>query len=292
MKWASSAPKLTATDALLDQLPNHEQEALDKLRERTDSAIKELSESLPECDSWRNLRDESHWQLRDEILLRFLRFNGLNVDKSAVQMEEALKWRGRSMVATLSEDIIKGMQVGLPIAQLTEPNEQGDVLYVCLSDAYIKAQVDHEQQETAVGKMFDIILYSPNGPQAKQGFIVVDFTNLGWNNIDLIGVKNGIIIFLNYFPDVFGKIMFVNYPRIVHGIWKAVAPLLDPRTRSRVVWLATPSELQHALAASFKLQNVPSWMGGHRVSESLTLYNGLTFDASDLIIRFHGQPTE
>lgn len=291
MKWGttSSTTKLVPTDAPLHLLPDYEQAALDQLRDRTENVVEELSKTLPECDSWSRLSSHSHSQLRDEILLRFLRYNVLNVDKSAVQMEGALKWRRQSMVATLSEDVMKGLQVGIPIAQVTDCNEQGEALYICVSSAYAKAQVDHEKQTTATGKMFDFIMYDLNGPQVKHGFIIVDFTDVGLSNIDLIAVKNGIVVFLNYYPDVFRKIIFFNYPRIVYGLWKAIAPLLDSRTKSRIVWVAGPAELRQILFKSFALEIVPDWLGGGKACSLVTLLNGINLEASELRRRFLDQ---
>lgn len=287
MKWGSASNRPTATDAKLAELPAHEKEALDNLRHACEGCINELCDKLPECDEWRHLAEESHHTLRDEILLRFLRYNVLNVEKARVQMEEALKWRRTSMVASLSEDVIRGFEVGIPIAQLTDKNKDGEVLYVCISEGYMKQRVDHEKQKVGGGKMFDLILYDVKGPRADRGSIVIDFSNIGVSHIDLTALKNGVVLYLNYFPEVFNKIMFINYPRIIYGVWKAIAPLLDQRTRSRVVWLESGDQMREILSTSYDLNDLPTWMGGKKDDGDINLYNSLSYSSSDLHKRFH-----
>lgn len=290
MIWPSSAAKpvaLQATDEPLANLPEHEQTALTKLVELCNPMIAEEIVELPDCDQWKLLMDGQHEELKCEILLRFLRYNALSVDKAYTQMQAAIRWRVKTDVASLSNDVFGGTEVGIPIVQITpKPNDDGDVLYVSLGEAYVKREIVHPKQEIGVGKLFDYILYDVSGPMAKNGFIVLDFTNLSIQNIDLVSLKNGCLIFLNYFPDIFRKILLVNYHRVIYGVWKFIQPVLDSRTKSRIVWVETHDQLKSIIEASFDMDEVPQWLGGNLETDQVTLYSGKTFSPSYLTDRF------
>lgn len=219
MKWPSlrSQPALAATDFPLDKLPQHESEALATLRSTSTTMIEVAARTLPEIDGWRCLNDEDFATLRDEILLRFLRYNALSVEKSQEQFGKTLQWRSQGSVSTLPLEVMRGCDAGLPLCILYGPTESGDMLFFSLAEAYIRKEIDHAKQAVAIGKMFDHLLYDKDGPRGKRGSIVIDFTNMSVKNVDLIGLRAGIMIYLNYFPDLFYKILFINYPKFIYG---------------------------------------------------------------------------
>lgn len=287
LKWPSTGvPRLTATDASLGELPPHEEKALKQLVVATNSVITEHVSNLSKSDSWQRLNDRKHERLRNEILLRFLRYNSLSIDKARNQMLETMKWRAITNVGSLPNDVMYGKQAGIPLVQLTEPTEQGSVLFFSAGEAYSRRDVDYSKQETGAAKMFDFILYDDNGPRARDCSIIVDFSNLCMNNIDVYATKTGVLLYLKYFPDIFQKIMLVNYPKLIYGVWRTIQPLLDVRTKSRVMWLENGEELRQKLGESFDMEQIPDWLGGKRQMDEVTLYNGKTYKSSDLRDRF------
>lgn len=222
VKWPtlskrSHSSSLQATDAQLHELPEHEAEALLQLQAATRGTIEASKPKLPECDPWVSLNDEQQSSMRDEILLRFLRYNALSVEKAQHQMETALKWRADFRVASLSTDVVHGAEVGIPITFLSTNKETDDALLLCLAESYVRREVNHAKQETGAAKLFDYMLYDVNGPRARRGSLVVDCTNLSYRNVDVVALKNGIFLYLNYFPDIFNKILIINYPKFMHG---------------------------------------------------------------------------
>lgn len=206
-----------ATDEPVDRLPHHEREALSHLIALSTDAIVGAKGQLPECDVWRELNNGDHERLRDEILMRFLRYNVLSVEKAHRQILATLKWRTNSLVSTLSPNVMLGTEVCIPIAHLSTVPATGDVLLFSLGEAYERKQVNHPKQETGIAKLFEHLLYDASGPHAKRSSVVVDCTNLSVRNVDLIGLKKGIFLYTNYFPDVFYKILLINYPKFVYG---------------------------------------------------------------------------
>lgn len=216
--WTSrSSSAGTATDAPLDQLPEHESKPLSDLRERSFALLTASSANLPTCDVWAHLTESANAQLRDEVLLRFLRYNGLNVERAEGQLRQTVDWRRSSGIATVGVTRMHGHTVGLPILTLGEPRSSGDMLFFSLAEAYVRRVVDHTQQQLGVAKMFDFLLYDTPGPHVRRASVVVDFTNLSMRNVDLAGLRAGIIIYMSYFPDVFHQILFINYPKFIYG---------------------------------------------------------------------------
>lgn len=212
---ASTAP----TDALLGELPPHEEKALGRLRTEISTTLSVACAELPPSDGWRAFIEpgQLYQRKRDEMLLRVLRYNLLNVEKSVTQIKESLEWRMTVAPCSKSMDVLTGATVGLPIAQVCEGKQSGDVLLFSLAEAYIRRDVDHEKQRVGIAKMFDYIVYDNSGLQANRVTVVIDFTNMSSKNVDLLGTRNGIHIYLSHFPDLFDQIFLLNYPRFVHG---------------------------------------------------------------------------
>lgn len=95
--------------------------------------------------------------------------------------------------------------------------KEGETLFFGVAGSYDKRSVDRDVQKVAIDKMFDYILYDRDGPMASRCTVVVDFTDFGLSNVDLVGVKLGIVTYLSYFPDIFNCVLLVNYPRLLYG---------------------------------------------------------------------------
>lgn len=63
-------------------------------------------------------------------------------------------------------------------------------------------------------------------------------------------------------------------------VWRAIKPLLDERTASRVIFLQDAEALQQELLGSFSKTELPSWLGGHGSEEDVTLLNGTRVDTA------------
>lgn len=206
-----------ATDEPINRLPQHEKDALSHLISVSADAIVDAKGRLPDCDVWRELNDGEHDKLRDEILIRFLRYNVLSVEKAHRQVISTLNWRTNSLISTLSPNVMLGNEVCLPMAHLSTDPLTGDVLLFSLAEGYERKKVNHAKQETGIAKLFEHLLYDADGPRASRSSVVVDCTNLSVRNVDLVALKKGIFLYTNYFPDVFYKILLINYPKFVYG---------------------------------------------------------------------------
>lgn len=216
---AGSDASERATDAKLTELPAHEARALDVLRSQVAQIFEKEHEKLGGNDGWRafHSQDADDMTRRDEMLLRVLRYNLLNVSKASLQIKQTLEWRVTENVSMKSLDVLNGAIIGLPAAKMCLSKKNDQLLVICIAEAYVRREVDHEKQFVGVAKLFDHFFYDEQGPLAKSVTAVVDFTNMSAKNVDLIGMKNGINIYMNHFPEVFHKIFLLNYPRFIHG---------------------------------------------------------------------------
>jgi hypothetical protein len=56
-------------------------------------------------------------------------------------------------------------------------------------------------------------------------------------NNDLSMVRAFLPILQNYYPEVVGRILLVEYPFIIWGLWKIIRPLMDVNTQNKVQFI-------------------------------------------------------
>lgn len=223
MKWPTLPSFLTSSsltlphDAPLSALPPHELEAFENLKAAAIPILQNAPKALPEKDPWTGMQEQEMQTLRDEMLLRFLRFNTLNVEKSLQQMRNALAWRAKSRIAELGTDAFHGMEAGIPVARIGDVTADGDGLFYAPAECYDKKRVDHKAQEVGIARMFEHMLYSGDGPKLRRGTVVVDFEGFSVRNVDLAGLRAGVTVYTSYYPDVFQKVLLINYPKFLYG---------------------------------------------------------------------------
>lgn len=225
--WASTAAEETgaeassgaATDAELGALPAHEAGALEKLRGEVGGLFEARWDKLSSVDGWQAFREggTAGSSELDEMLLRVLRYNLLNVARASVQVGRTLEWRCVDRVCAKSLDVLDGASVGLPTAPVRFCKRGRELLVVCISEAYVRRDVDHQKQSVGIAKIFDHLFYDRDGPLAKKVTAVVDFTNMSTKNVDLVGMRNGINVYMSHFPEIFHRVFLLNYPRFIHG---------------------------------------------------------------------------
>lgn len=222
--WGPSAnddakEETKATDAVLECLPPHEARKLEEFREAAGIIFDEESPKLSLHDSWHKLNDADERQTtkRDEMLLRVLRYNSLDVEKAGIQIRRTLEWRASMELCAKSTDVMMEPSAGLSVVPICVGKRPGDILMFSPARAYIRRNIDYEKQRIGIAKMFDHIVYDETGPQACRVTVVVDFSDMCVKNVDIFGLRNGINIYLNHFPDLFDRVLLLNYPKFIHG---------------------------------------------------------------------------
>lgn len=214
---ASSKKGSPPDDAALHELPPDEDQALSHLKEHAIPLMCKAKGICASSDAWMLLLENGRETERDEMLLRFLRYNGLNVEITVRQVGEVISWRTKVTISSMVVDVMYGKEAGIPIVQLGKITKQGDGLFFCAAELYEKKDVVRKTQEIGVIKMFEYLLYEMCIPRVKRVTAVIDFTGFGVKHIDLTALRMGISVYTNYYPDVFHRVFLVNYPKILYG---------------------------------------------------------------------------
>lgn len=257
-------------DAPLYRLPSNESNPLSVLHERFNAEIISRPEAiLHPSDPWRSLSTNPSRAL----CLRFLRYHHLNVEKSIRHLLEVAKWRGNNLPWNIEASVLHDRSSGMPFMNLEGKGSDGEIILYGLVRQYNRDATDYGMQENAVKYIFEWLMYLQNGHQALSSIVIWDFDGIKLKHIDLHAAKTCIQISADYYPEFFKKIIILNYPRWMHGIWNIVKTFLDARTIGKVIWISSKEELVTELQKYFEVQQIPEWLGGKGPQGSLTLYN-------------------
>lgn len=103
------------------------------------------------------------------------------------------------------------------------------------------------------------------GRPISQVHVVLDLQNLSLYNsyhgptLELL--KQMTHIDQNFYPEHCYKISVVNCPRIVSVFWAIVKPILNSRSRSKIIFVDSKSTAAH-LAVEFDDRDLPDFLGG------------------------------
>lgn len=281
LKWTTtpSRPPI-ATDAPLSALPTHERAALAALDAELSGALQQLVEKLPCDDPWRHMHTND--ASRRHHLLRFLRFNSLDVAKASAHIQAMLRWRVESRPTLIPADCVHGLRAGMPVARLRAVGAGGELLFFAAAARYVRKAAVGVEQLRATTRMFEDVVHADGCGRAAA---VVDFSAFGARHVDVVGLKRGVSLYVDYYPEAFYKVLLVNYPKLLYAVWRIIAPMLDARTVSRVIWIAPGESVVEQLEA-FDRAELPRWLGGEALDEDVELLNGDVVETSELGGRF------
>lgn len=110
-----------------------------------------------------------------------------------------------------------GPAAGITALRVGAVGDDGEALLYSPVKFYIKQDIDHAVQDVAIKTFFEQLLYAEGGPRCTAGVIVLDFQDMAMRNVDLVATKNGIHTFSEYYPEIFKKILVVNYAKWLYG---------------------------------------------------------------------------
>ncbi|CAN8068141.1 unnamed protein product [Agarophyton chilense] len=257
-------------DAPLEALPESEASALTALQARTKHTFSSPHNNLHPEDPWRTLTQNQV----DLLLLRFLRYNLLQVESSFTHVCKVAAWRTDECPWNFGLELLQNRKAGVPILSDVIRGRDDEVLLFIPCRHYDKSIIDRKLQTTAIKAFFESYLYATGGLKASSAVMLVDFSGLHLKQVDLTALKNSINIFLSYYPEVLQKVILVNYPRWIHGTWKCVLPLLDARTVAKIVWVRDSTGLRSELRKYFDHNVLPMWLDGNAKNGTMRLFSG------------------
>ncbi|KAM0750381.1 CRAL/TRIO domain-containing protein [Meredithblackwellia eburnea MCA 4105] len=178
----------------------------------------------------------------DNIALRFLRARKWSVSAGVAMLCACLRWRMSSDVEDIfekgeegmrnAEGFIKQMQIGKTYTQGTDRYGRPIVyIHVAKHRTFDQSPVALEQfvifQMESVRCLF-------GGVGIDKVTMVFDMTGFGVRNMDWRCILFIVKCLEAYYPESLNVMLIHNAPWVFQGIWKLLAPMLDPVVRNKV----------------------------------------------------------
>jgi len=245
----------------------YEFEAMQKL-------IAKLDENNINPEKWGDYQ-----KCKDKFLIRYLKANKYDVDKTYDKFVKFLEWRNENNVDNVlwekeNDPILKQVYEVWPVTLHKTDNEGMPVLYEKIGPADIKGMFQafpdtkywirnhilmHEQTNHLIFTEYAHVLDKP-----YQGIIFIeDLKGLSWHHwyTPAISVMKAVSeIDTNYYPHAVRKLYVINAPSIFTWMWKLVKPWLDPFTANSMSILG--SNFYEVLSKEIPAENFPKEYGG------------------------------
>ncbi|EGG04149.1 uncharacterized protein MELLADRAFT_44326 [Melampsora larici-populina 98AG31] len=217
----------------------------------------------------------------DYTVIRFIRARKLNVKDSVKMFIECLKWRIESDIDGLMAKGAHGIinQEGYDGAAFLLQITSGKTFVQGFSKidgpvSYIFPRL-HKTSDQSVEVMTDFINYAMENVRmfttnlrAKK-IAIFDLKGFGLANMDWKAV-----IYFNkcleaYYPESLKLLIIHNAPWVFHGVWKVLAPMLDPIVRSKIVFSKSSQDLLMHIDKRYLLKEFggeSTWVPYHRDS--------------------------
>ncbi|KAG0265471.1 hypothetical protein DFQ27_000608 [Actinomortierella ambigua] len=193
----------------------------------------------------------------DMIVLKFLRARKWVLDDAMKMFLNALKWRIVERLDELVElsdveldakypKFIKQMELGKGYLRGADP--LGRPMSV------VNTRLHHKSDQPAE-TIHRFTLYTMECgrmlvPEGTENVIVIfDLSDFGLDNMDWGFVRLFVQCFEAYYPETLGVCVVHRAPFVFWGLWKLIAPLLDPVVASKFVFTRNNAELQKVVPA-------------------------------------------
>lgn len=186
----------------------------------------------------------------DSLFLRFLRARKWNVSDALVMAIDCIKWRldygvealvrgGDLGNAEVYDKFLDQQRVAKTYAEGTSATQQ-PICYIHVAKHITSGQPPETMEKYVVFAMETFrLLMSP--PQEKAT-LLFDLTGFGLKNMDWNTVGFIIKCFESFYPECLGTLFVHNAPWLFSGIWRGIAPMLDPVVRSKIIFSSSAKD--------------------------------------------------
>ncbi|CAO1613043.1 unnamed protein product [Jaminaea pallidilutea] len=192
----------------------------------------------------------------DTCLLRFLRARKWDVRRAVAMLAKCMLWRLDNGIEDLASH---GDEGNASIEKFLDQQRSGKTYafgassgespccYIHVRKHFTKGQPQESMQKYVAYAMesFRLLLVPPN----DKVVLFFDLNKFGLANMDWGCILYIVKCLEAYFPESLHTLIVYKAPWIFSGIWKILAPLLDPVVRSKVVFMSKPSECEHLVPA-------------------------------------------
>lgn len=187
----------------------------------------------------------------DVIVLKFLRARKWNVSAGVAMMAACMKWRIEFGVDAIIEKGEEGfldqdgflhqLKIGKTFVQGTD--RQGrPVVYINVRLHKASDQAPKTLEEFIVFSMESVrLMLTP--PLVEKVTIIIDMSGFGLANMDWKSLAFIVKCLESYYPESLNVLVVHNPPWVFQGLWKIIAPMLDPVVRAKIQISKTSTEL-------------------------------------------------
>ncbi|KAK8497414.1 hypothetical protein V6N12_016934 [Hibiscus sabdariffa] len=205
-------------------------------------------------------QDPSSKEADDSTLRRFLRSRDLDVEKASNMFLKYLNWK-RTFVPNGS---ISPTEIRHELEQnkmfLQGSDKKGRPMAVVLASRHFQHEGGVEEFKRFVVYLFDKIF--TRMPPGQEKFIVIgDLKGWGYANSDIRAYLAALSLVQDYYPERLEKLFIVHAPYIFMTAWKMVCPLIDQKTRNKIIFVDKKS-VKSTLLEEIEESQLPEILGG------------------------------
>ncbi|XP_022738080.1 random slug protein 5-like [Durio zibethinus] len=205
-------------------------------------------------------QDPSSKEVDDFTFRRFLRARDLDVEKASAMFLKYLNWK-RNFVPNGS---ISPSEVTHEIEQnkmfLQGSDKKGRPIAVLLAARHFQHKGGVEEFKRFIVYIFDKI-FSRLPPGQEKFIIIGDLEGWGYANSDIRAYLGALSLVQDYYPERLEKLFVVHAPYIFMTAWKIVYPLIDHKTRKKIVFVEN-KRLKTTLLEEIDESQLPETLGG------------------------------
>lgn len=180
-------------------------------------------------------------------------------------LARCLKWRIEENVMGLLAEGDAGISKRDP--KYREQGESGKVFCVGLSQSikpvvYINVAKHLTKGQSAetmtkfvitTAESFRTLIVQPH----DKVIIVFNLTGFGFKNLDWHTLLLIVQVLESFYPETLSKLYMHKAPWIFQGVWKVLAPMLDPAVRDKISFSNKPSDFE-----DIPMSRLPEYLGG------------------------------
>lgn len=190
----------------------------------------------------------------DFLLQRYIIMQRKNVDASVKMVSQMLKWRKeRKLYEMKDEQFLQEFTLS-GAAFLYEPDKFGN------RTVYLRASMVKNCNEVkqAMKDFLTYLVFQVDDSKDGTPFsVIMDLTNVTWNNYDLDLLMHFVAQLKDYFPVNLDYVLAINFPWLLSTAWTLIKRSLPTEKRGVVQFISSDKVFEY-----IDKDNVPDFLGG------------------------------
>ena len=201
----------------------------------------------------------------DAELLRFLVARKWDEDRALSMFLDYRDWRLEWPEGSVTSSMVRPSLDQDKAFLLPFVDDLGHSVILTIGRRHVPGEVSDAECELYPMFCFDRVMPYAEASGCSKVTVVVDLSSISYANVDLRQAKAILRMAQDRFPERLGRGILFNAPRIFFGLWKAMQPFLDDRTKNKFKFCYGAAELQQLIRSAECAEgapNVPDILGG------------------------------